>query len=105
MVRVHIWLRRKDGMSEQEFRDHWIETHAPIARDGYEHLKGYTVFLVTRVPRGQEAPYDGVAELWWDDADAMKADLASEAGQRGAEDLQRFTQASGLLFVEEVRVK
>jgi uncharacterized protein (TIGR02118 family) len=104
MVRVHIWLRRKDGMSEEEFRDHWLETHVPIARDGYANLRGYTVFLVTRVPRGQEAPYDGVAELWWDDADAMKADLGSEAGRRGAEDLKAFTEASGLLFVEEIRV-
>ena len=69
MVRVHIWLRKKDGLSAEEFRDYWLTKHAPIAGGGYEHLQGYEVDLVTRVPEGQEAPYDGVAILTWEDRD------------------------------------
>jgi uncharacterized protein (TIGR02118 family) len=105
MVRAHIWVRRKEGMSPEEFREYWLTNHAPIARDGYEHLKGYTVHLVTRVPEGQEAPYDGMAELKWEDRDDMKADFASEASKRSTEDLSNFTNAWGLLFVEEIKVK
>lgn len=105
MFRAHIWLRRKDGMSEDEFRAYWLERHAPIARDGYEHLTSYRVSLVTRVPQGQEAPYDGVAELTWDDRDGFKADMASEAAKRGNDDLANFTSAFGLLFVEDHTVK
>jgi len=105
MVRVHIWLRRREDMAEEEFRRHWIEDHAPIARDGYEHLSGYRIELVTRVPSGQEAPYDGIAVLTWEDRDGMKADLASDAARRATDDLAGFTSASGFLYVEEDVVK
>jgi uncharacterized protein (TIGR02118 family) len=105
MVRVHIWLRKKGGMSQDEFRDHWLTKHAPIAGDGYEHLHGYTVDLVTRVPEGQTAPYDGVAVLTWDDRDGFKADMASAAAKQATDDLGNFTDGSGLLFVEEHVVK
>ncbi len=92
-------------MTAEEFKDYWISQHAPIARDGYEHLTGYVVNLVTRVPEGQEAPYDGVAELTWADRDGMKADFATEASKRSTEDLGNFTDAFGLLFVEQIEVK
>jgi uncharacterized protein (TIGR02118 family) len=105
VVRAHIWLRRKEGMSPEEFRGYWLSRHAPIARDGYEHLTGYVVNLVTRVPEGQEAPYDGVAELTWEDRDGMKADFASEASAQSTKDLGNFTDAFGLLFVEQIVVK
>lgn len=105
MVRAHIWLRRKDGMSAEQFRDYWMTKHALIARDGYEHLIGYTVELVTRVPEGQSAPYDGVAVLTWDDRDGFKADMGSETAKRSTEDLANFTSAFGLLYVEQMVVK
>jgi uncharacterized protein (TIGR02118 family) len=105
MVRAHIWLRRKEGMSPEEFKDYWLNTHAPIAMDGYDNLKGYVVNVVTRVPQGQEAPYDGVAELTWDERDGMKADFASEAAKRGNDDLPNFTEGFGLLYVEQIVVK
>ncbi len=105
MTKIHIWLRKKAELSDEEFRDYWLERHAPIARDGYEHLRGYVVGLVTRVPEGQERPYDGVAELSWDDRDGFKADMASDAAAKSTEDLKNFTDSFGLLFVEQHVVK
>jgi uncharacterized protein (TIGR02118 family) len=105
MVRVHIWARKRDGMTVEEFRDRWLNEHAPIARDGYEFLKSYAVNLVTRVPQGQEAPYDGVAELTWDDREGFSADMKSEAAARGTEDLKAFTSSFGLLFIDQDIVK
>jgi len=99
MVRVHIWVRKRDGMSDEEFLDHWTNVHAPIARDGFEHLQGYSITFVTRVPEGAGRPYDGVAELTWEDRDGFKADMASEANARATEDLKNFGSAFGLLFV------
>lgn len=104
-MRVHIWLRRKDGTSPEDFREYWLENHAPISRDGYANLKGYVVKLVTRVPEGQEAPYDGVAELTWDDREGFSADMKSEAAKKATDDLANFTKAFGLLFVDETVVK
>jgi uncharacterized protein (TIGR02118 family) len=104
-MKAHIWLRKKSGMSDDEFREYWLDTHAPIARDGYQHLRGYRVALVTRVPEGQDRPYDGVAELTWDDRDGFKSDMASETAKRSTDDLANFTDAFGLLFVDEHTVK
>src|SRR5206468_3457619 len=105
MVRVHIWVRRKDGMAADDFREYWLAKHAPIARDGYEHLRGYEVDLVTRVPERQDVPYDGVDTLTWEDRDGFKADMQSEAGKRATDDLANFAAAFGLLFVEHAAVK
>lgn len=105
MVRVHIWLRKQDGMSTDEFRDYWLTKHAPIAGKGYQNLQGYEVDLVTRVPEGQEAPYDGVAVLTWEDRDGFKADMQSEVAKAATDDLATFTSGFGLLFVEHSVVK
>ena len=105
MVRVHIWIRKKEGMSAEDFGKRWLEEHAPIARAGYQYLKSYTVDLVTRVPEGQQAPYDGVAVLTWDDREGFSADMKSEAAARGTEDLKSFADSFGLLFVEQSSVK
>ena len=105
MVRVHVWLRKKDGMSAEDFADHWRTVHAPIARDGYANLRSYTVNIVTRVPEGQTAPYDGIAELTWDDREGFSADMKSEANQRATADMANFTSEVGLLFIDETVVK
>lgn len=105
MVRAHIWVRKKVEMSTEDFADYWLTKHAPIARDGYQHLRGYTVDLVTRVPEGQEKPYDGVAVLTWEDLDGFKADMASAPAKQATDDLSTFADGFGLLFVEEHIVK
>jgi uncharacterized protein (TIGR02118 family) len=105
MTKVHIWLRKKADLSTEEFRDYWLTKHAPIARDGYEHLQGYLVSLVTGAPEGQEVPYDGVATLSWEDRDGFKADMKSDVAATSTEDLANFTDGFGLLFIEEHVVK
>jgi uncharacterized protein (TIGR02118 family) len=105
MFKAQIWLKKKDGMSTEEFQRYWLETHAPISRDGYEYLKGYVVNVATGAPKGQSLPYDGVAELTWGSRDDFVADMKSEAAQAGTEDLGNFTDAFGMLFVEQHVVK
>lgn len=105
MFTVHIWLRRREGASVEGFREHWLERHAPISRDGYPNLKGYRVSIVTGAGRDQEVPYDGVAELTWESREDFSADMKSDAAKAGTEDLAAFTGGFGLLFVEQHDVK
>jgi uncharacterized protein (TIGR02118 family) len=105
MYRAQIWLRKKQGWSADEFREHWLERHAPIARDGYQHLRSYVVNLVTGAPRGQEPIYHGVAELSWDNREDFAADMKSDAARAGTEDLDTFTDGFGMVFVEQHVVK
>ena len=105
MFKMQVWLKKKDGMSDEDFLRYWLETHAPISRDGYEHLTGYTVNLVTGAPRGQEPAYDGLGELTWDSRDDFVADMKTEAAKLGADDLANFTESSGVVFVDVHVVK
>lgn len=104
-MKMLLWLTRKDGMSVEEFRDYWLTSHAPVARDGYEFLRGYDVTIVTGAPEGQTPPFDGLAVLSWDDRDGFRADMKSETAKKATDDLANFTAGYGVAWVEQHTVK
>ncbi len=79
---------------EQHYRDH----HVPLAAT----LPGLRRFVQSH-PRGLggDAPYF-VAELWFDDADALKAAMKSPEMAETAADAQTFDVASMTMFTGEV---
>lgn len=70
-------LVRKDGMNHDEFVDHWQNTHTPIAKE-IEGVKRYQQVLPTDP---DHAEFDGIAELYFDDLDALYAALGSEGSR------------------------
>jgi len=80
------------------FEQHYREVHVPLAA----RLPGLRRFTVSH-PRGlgTPAPYM-VAELWFDDADALKAGLTSPEMGETAADAQTFDVASMTMFSGEV---
>jgi len=101
MVKLLVWARKKDGMTEEEFRAYWTGPHAVLARRTYTHLARYVINPVTRVPRGETAPFDGLAELVWGSREEFDADVRSPQARAVVEDLATFAGASGTVFVEE----
>jgi uncharacterized protein (TIGR02118 family) len=71
------FLVRKDGMTHEEFVDHWQNNHTPIARE-IEGVVKYDTVLPTNP---EEAEFDGVAELYFDDLDALHDALGSEGSR------------------------
>ena len=77
-VKLVALIKRKPGMTVEEFRRHAIDVHAPmdlalpgIRRLGYYFTRdgAYTVC---------EPPFDGVACLWFDSPDAARAAMDSD---------------------------
>ncbi|MFC6732782.1 MULTISPECIES: EthD domain-containing protein [unclassified Haladaptatus] len=71
------FLVRKDGMTHEEFVDHWQNNHTPIARE-IEGVVKYDTILPTDP---ENAEFDGVAELYFDDLDALHDALGSEGSR------------------------
>ncbi|SFL66111.1 conserved hypothetical protein [Halogranum rubrum] len=71
------FLVRKDGMTHEEFVDHWQNNHTPIARE-IEGVVKYDTVLPTNP---EKAEFDGVAELYFEDLDALHDALGSEGSR------------------------
>ncbi len=103
-MKAHVWLRKKEDMSGEEFADYLTNTHANLVTDGYPRLAGYRVSITTKTAAGEQAPYDAVSQLVWQSRDDFRADVAA-GGERLAADMGRFASAWGLVFIEEHEVK
>ena len=92
MIRLVFLLKRAEGMSLEDFQRYWRDEHAPlvashasrldIQRYVQVHALGDDSHQAAHDARGgMEAPYDGVAELWWDSEEALAVAMATEEGQ------------------------
>lgn len=71
------FLVRKEGTSHEEFLDHWATEHVPLARE----IPG-VVRYVRVVPTDPEhAEFDGIAELYFESLDALRAGLGHESSR------------------------
>lgn len=82
MHKVMIGLTRRDDMTHQQFADWWLVEHAPLART----LPGIRRIQFNLLDETEDAPFDGIAELWFDSAAAMADAYASETGRAVAAD-------------------
>lgn len=96
MFKAVILLARVEGTSREEFRVWWLERHAPLARS----LPGLRR-LVFNVVEGDDAPYDGVSELWFDTRDDFDAAYATDIGRAVAADSMANVRARVRLLVDE----
>lgn len=73
MVKMVIFFKRKPGLSVEAFQSHWREAHAGliVKLPGIRrYVQSHT--LASSYRKGEPA-YDGVAESYFDDTQAMKA--------------------------------
>jgi uncharacterized protein (TIGR02118 family) len=79
-MKVMVGLVRREDMSREDFRRWWIDEHAPLARTlpGVRRIR----FNVL----DDDAPFDGIAELWFDSAEDADAAYATDIGKAVAAD-------------------
>jgi uncharacterized protein (TIGR02118 family) len=77
MQRVVFYLKRRTDLSRTFFFDWWLGQHRALA----EQLPGLRQYIISLAADEQEGPFDGMAELWFDDLGAADTAFASPAGQ------------------------
>ena len=90
MIKSLSFLKRKPGLSREEFLRHWKEKHGPLAAKVVPGLKKYV--QCHPVP-GIESDIDGIVELWWDSIESFQAFLSwrqSDAANVLKEDEEKF---------------
>ena len=118
MIKLTFCLRRKEGLSFDEFHDYWLNRHGPLVRTQMEALKirKYVQCHQINDPefnegigKSRNAPpaYDGIAELWYDSVESVtengRYDATRKAGRILLEDERNFIdlENSPLWFNEE----
>jgi uncharacterized protein (TIGR02118 family) len=76
MVKLTIFAVRKPGLTHAEFDAYWRDEHGPLVRSVHEfarHVRRYVQCHGVEGARGfgSDGGYDGVAELYFDDVEAI----------------------------------
>lgn len=92
MIKTTICIRRKAGLSREEFFDHWYNRHAALIRELKDDLKivryvqshsvDNEISEALRKSRNGPAMYDGIGEAWFNslrDLASVGRDAASAA--------------------------
>lgn len=93
-----IALYRKPA-DTAEFDKHYFEVHTPLVKQ-YPGLRKLEITKVTGAPIG-EAKFYLMAEMYFDNKEAMDAAMASKEGKAVAKDLMSFAADIVIVFVGE----
>ncbi len=99
MIKSIGLLTRKDGLSREEFVEHWYKIHAPLAHavpGVRRYVQSHILAERTRpdIP-ASDVEIDGIAELWYDDQQAMERANATPEAKR--------LHADGALFIGQIK--
>jgi uncharacterized protein (TIGR02118 family) len=104
MIKAIYFIKCKPGMDQQAFRAYWLGRHAELVAKT-PGLRGY-VQCHTRASgyKKGEPIWDGIAELSYDDLDAMRRVAALPESRAANEDTGNFADLTrgGFLITEEV---
>ena len=120
MIKLTFAVRRRTDIDQAEFHRYWRDHHGPLVRSlqpalgirryVQAHRIETPLNAALRAGRGALEPFDGVAELWWEDLDALvgaaSSPEGSAAGRTLLEDEARFIdlEQSALWLGEEIEI-
>ncbi len=99
MTKIVVFLNKRPDMSRDEFRRYWREVHGPLGAK----MPGVRKYMQNHAI-ADGAPFDGFAEMWFDNTASMQAALASPESAAAGVDAPNFIEKTQLTFVEEVEM-
>src|SRR5262245_65398769 len=99
MVKMVVFFKRKPSLSVEAFQNYWRTTHADIVSQmpgirryvqSHTLLSGY---------RKDEPAYDGTAEIWFDDTQAMRALAGTKEYEGGRGEVDKLLDLSTMGWI------
>ena len=105
MIKLVYCITKKAGLTDEEFFRYWKDIHSPIGI----RIPGVRKLVQSHrrnVPEDKHKPdFDGMAELWFDDAEALLAARQSPEWKASTDDEVNFIDHSQVAyFVSEEHV-
>jgi hypothetical protein len=98
MIKFVQCVRRKPGLSKEEFREEWARYGEQVKEiAAASKAARYTMSTSLQVDqnldimqsRGTKAPYDGMVEIWWDQGAGVVAFMQTSVGNEMIDGLRQ----------------
>jgi uncharacterized protein (TIGR02118 family) len=99
MVKSIFVLKRKPGTSVEAFQEYWRTTHAGLVTKLPGLRKYVQCHTLLSGYRKGEPVYDGIAELWYDDTDALRRIGDLPESKTAMADNANYADTSTMAFI------
>ena len=94
MIKTFTFLKKKPGLTREEFLRYWKEQHGPLAE---KLVPGLRKYVQCHPAPGFESDIDGIVELWWDSPESFRTFVSwkeSDEAKELKKDEVRFLDTS-----------
>ncbi len=110
MVKEMLLIKRREGLSREEFSRQYEEVHAPLILKHCPTIKRYVRNYIATTLGAEEPDFDCITEVWYEDIEGFRAlgkFYNSEAGKVIRDSEEGFMDRSKLvvLLVDEKVLK
>ena len=105
MLKMVFLVHRRADMYAPEFRRHWRETQGSLGAK-IPGVRKYVQNHTIADPDGGTSPYDGFAEMWFDNQEAFERAMGTPEAQAAIADLPNFLDAERMqsFIVDEIDI-
>ncbi|MDE3137113.1 MAG: EthD domain-containing protein [Acidobacteriota bacterium] len=98
MIKLVYCITKKPGLPDEQFFDYWKNVHGPLAARIPHLRKLVQSHRITIAGDKFQPDYDGMAELWFENAAALLAARQSPEWQAITEDEMNFIDRSKVAY-------
>jgi uncharacterized protein (TIGR02118 family) len=88
MLKIVALVEKREEMAWEEFLEYWDEEHVKVISK-VPNLKRYTIAPAIKP---EDAPYDGIAELYFESTEAIQEGFTEELDREIREDEDEFLE-------------
>jgi uncharacterized protein (TIGR02118 family) len=99
MIKAIYFIKRKPGMALADFREYWLKDHAALVLKVPGLVKYVQSHTMDAGYRKHEPVYDGIASLWYENLDDMRATANTPISRETLADDEKFLDMSKFAFI------